>query len=251
MKAGSTLRFRIEDAARGLESSTWSLVGAKKSGDLYFAGRGFMGDFKLSLHQSGITRMAWTGVAAELRLEPNADRAVSRWTAVDPLEAGWEMVMRLTIPDSALSPILPPLPGTSKPTLALPAPGPGFVTIVRVLTGRPGAGSLRLEGEFEEVGRMLLGDGTRVLVTAWKHPTSEQTEAQLRSIRAQALKNGAADRPVPRSFAWGTDDDSGIPVVIDAGDPRDEADRPAHVPFFDGPSNVEVYEFTDDDQATD
>jgi hypothetical protein len=251
LKAGSTLRFRIENAARGLESSAWSLVGAKKSGDLYFAGRGFMGDFKLSLHQSGITRMAWTEVAAEQRLGPDADRAVSRWAVAETLGAGWEMVMRLTIPDSALSPVLPPLPGTSRPTVTLAAPGPGYVVVVRVMVGRPGAGSLHLEGELEEVGRMLLGDGTQVLVTAWKHPTSEQTEAQLRSIRAQALKEGAGERPVPRCFGWGTDDGSGIPVVFDAGDPREAADRPAQVPYFDGPSNLEVYELDAVDPGAD
>src|SRR5690349_20709063 len=166
MKAGSTLRFRVDDAVRGVESSTWSVVGAKKTGDLYFAGRGFMGDFKLSLHQSGISRMAWTDPAAARGSDPDADRAISRWTVSEALEAGWEMVMRLTIPDSALSPILPPLPGTAKPTVNLAAPGPGFVLVVRVMVGRPGAGSLRLEGELAEVGRMLLGDGSHVLVTA-------------------------------------------------------------------------------------
>jgi hypothetical protein len=108
LRAGSTLRFRIEDHTRGIESSTWSIVGSKKSGDLYFSGREIMGDLKLSLHESGITRMAWTAAASASRVAPGADRVLSRWTAVDPLPNGWALVLRVSIPDSALSPILPP-----------------------------------------------------------------------------------------------------------------------------------------------
>jgi len=242
MKAGSTLRFRVEDPARGIESSTWSVVGSKKSGDLYFAGREIMGDLKLSLHESGITRMAWTEAVAGSRIAPDADRVLSRWTAVESLPNGWALVLRLSIPDSALSPILPPLPERpSKPTVTLPAAGPGRTVEVRVLLGRPGCGEIRLEGELEEVGRMVLGDGTKVLVTAWSHPTTAATEAQLSEVRAHALAEGA-ERPVPRAFAWGHENDSGIPFVLDAGDPRPQEDRPTVIPRYDGPSSVVVRE---------
>lgn len=243
MKAGSTLRFRVEDPTRGIESSTWSIVGSKKSGDLYVSGREIMGELKLSLHQSGLTRMAWTAAAATLRVAPDADRVLSRWTAVDPLPNNWVLVLRLSIPDSALSPILPPLPERPrKPTVTLPAAGPGRTVEVRVLLGKPESGGIRLEGELEEVGRMVLGDGSKVLVTAWSHPTTNATEAQLSEVRLQALAQGAAERPVPRAFAWGHDNDSGIPFVLDAGDPRLPKDRPAVVPRYDGPSMVVVHE---------
>ena len=88
------------------------------------------------------------------------------------------------MPDSALSPILPPLPErpASSP-LTLPAAGPGRTVEIRVLLGKPGCGGMRLEGELEEVGRMGLGDGSKVLVTAWSHPTTEATEAQLNDVR--------------------------------------------------------------------
>ena len=243
MKAGSTLRFRIEDQARGIESSTWSVVGSKKTGDLYFSGREIMSDLKLSLHQSGITRMAWTKAVASARVAAGTDRMLSRWTSVDALPNGWALVLRLSIPDSALSPILPPLPERPrKSTVTLPAAGPGRTVEVRVVIGRPDCGGIRLEGELEEVGRMVLGDDTKVLVTAWSHPTTKGTEAQLSKVRAQALGEGAAQRPVPRAFAWGHDNDSGIPFVLDAGDPRPPSDRPAVIPRYDGPPDVFVRE---------
>lgn len=110
----------------------------------------------------------------------------------------------LSIPDSALSPILPPLPERPrKPTVTLPAAGSGRTVEVRVLLAKPGAGGIRLGGELEEVGRMMLGDGTKVFVTAWSHPTTPATEAQLSEIRAHALAEGAAERPVPPGIRLG------------------------------------------------
>lgn len=74
MKPGSTLRFRVEDLQRGVESSTWSLVSTKKTRDFYFANRQIMGDLKFSFHQSGKMRMAWTKTAAPGQVEPGVDR---------------------------------------------------------------------------------------------------------------------------------------------------------------------------------
>ena len=242
MRPGSTLRFRVEDAQRGVESSTWSLVGAKRSGDLYFAGREIMGDVKLSLHESGIKRMAWTEPTAEARLEPGADRASSsRWTDVEALGSGWSVVLRVDIPDSALSRILPPL-RPRKATVTIPAAGPGRGVHVRVLLGEPDCGDLRLEGKALEVGRMVLGDGSKVWVTAWDHETTPDAEARLSDVRARAVADGALDRPVPRAWAWGRDNDSGIPFVLDAGDPRPVDAIPEDIPRYDGPPEVVVVE---------
>jgi hypothetical protein len=243
LKAGSTLRFRVEDVTRGVESSTWSVVGSKKSGDLYFSGREIMGDLKISLHKSGITRMAWTTAAASSRVAADTDRVLSRWTATDSFPGGWALALRLSIPDSALSQILPPLPERpAKPTVTLPAAGPGRTIEVRVLLGEPGCGGIRLEGEVEEVGRMVLGDGTKVWVTAWSHPTTADVEEQLVQVRTRALAEGASERPVPRAFAWGHDNDSGIPFVLDAGDPRPIETRRPIVPRYDGSADVFVWE---------
>lgn len=91
MTAGSTLRFRVVDPTRGIESSTWSIVGSKKSGDLYFSGREIMSDLKISLHASGMNRIAWTTAVASSRVAPGADRVLSRWNAVDLLPNGWAL----------------------------------------------------------------------------------------------------------------------------------------------------------------
>lgn len=240
-KPGSTLRFRVADPARGIESTTWSLVGSKKSGDLYFACRETMGDLKLSLHESGVTRLAWTAAEAPSRVSPGDDRVISRWNTTEPLPNGWALVLNLFIPDSALSPVLPPLPDRPrKPTVTLPAAGPGRIIVVRVIVGKPGYGSLHLTGELEEVGRMRLGNGSAVAVTAWNYPTTEDRENQLREVRERALSEGAETRPVPRAMAWGFDNQSGIPFVLDAGDPRPPEDRPLLIPRHDGPPRVVV-----------
>lgn len=250
MKAGSTLRLRVEDLTRGVGSSTWSVVGSKKSGDLYFSGREIMGDLKISLHESGRTRMAWTTAAASSRIAVDTDRVLSRWTATDSLPGGWALVLRMSIPDSALSQILPPLAEhPTRPTVTLPAAGPGRTIEVRVLLGEPGCLGIRLEGEVEEVGRMMLGDGTKVFVTAWSHPTTAEVEEQLIQVRTHALAAGAFERPVPRAIAWGHDNESGIPFVLDAGDPRPTEARPPIIPRYDGPPDVSVGEVPAEPEA--
>lgn len=239
---GSTLRLRVEDPQRGVESSTWNFIGSKRYGDLYVSSRDMMGDLKLSVHESGITRMAWTEAGATSRMAPEADRALSKWTAVQSLSEGWALVMRLSIPDSALSPTLPPLPGRRrKPTISLPPAGPGQTIEVRALLGRPGSGEIIVEGHVFEVGRMLLGDGSRVLVTAWSHTMTEEAQRQLQDVRRQALAD-ATGRATPRAFAWGREDVSGIPFLLDAGDPRAPEDRPTVFPRYDGPPEVVVHE---------
>jgi hypothetical protein len=227
-----------------VESVTWSLVSSRNSGDLYLGAREVMRDLKVSLHESGITRMAWTSAAAEARVVPGADRVIARWDASDPLPNGWRVSLRLTIPDSALCVILLPLEGTkSKPIVALPPAGPGRVVDVRMLLGDPGCGGIRVEGDIEEVGRMLLGDGTKVPVVAWSCAMSAGVEQQLAKVRALACAE-ASDRPVPRASAWarGTEDGTGIPYVLDAGDPRPPEDRPTIIPGYDGPPEVCVGE---------
>lgn len=89
---------------------------------------------------------------------------------------------------------------------------------------------------------MLLGDGSKVLVIAFTHATNDAKESQLSEVRAHALAEGAAQRPVPRAIAWGYENESGIPFVLDAGDPRSPEDRPAVIPRYDGPANVVVFE---------
>jgi hypothetical protein len=200
-----------------VESVTWSLVSSRNSGDLYLGAREVMRDLKVSLHESGITRMAWTSAAAEARVVPGADRVIARWDASDPLPNGWRVSLRLTIP--------------------------GRVVDVRMLLGDPGCGGIRVEGDIEEVGRMLLGDGTKVPVVAWSCAMSAGVEQQLAKVRALACAE-ASDRPVPRASAWarGTEDGTGIPYVLDAGDPRPPEDRPTIIPGYDGPPEVCVGE---------
>ncbi len=93
-----------------------------------------------------------------------------------------------------------------------------------------------------EVGRMVLGDGSKVLVTAWDHEMTAEAEAQLVDVRARVVADGALDRPVPRAWAWGWDNDTAIPWVLDAGDPRPPEAIPADIPRYDGPPNVVVCE---------
>ena len=129
----------------------------------------------------------------------------------------------------------------NRPITTLPPAGPGRVVTVRVLLGAPNCGGIQLEGNMEEVGRMLLGDGTKVLVVAWSDAMTPELEDQLARVRTHALAQGS-ERPVPRATGWGTEDATGVPFILDAGDPRPPGTWPSEIPRYDGPPDVYVAE---------
>lgn len=227
LPAGSTLRFRVTDDERRVQSATWNVVGSRNSGDLYFGGREFIGEFKLSAHASGITRMGWTRPAATARLEPGAERALSRWEHDGEVSPGWRVAFRLTIPDSELTSPAPPAARTrARPILELPSAGRGRAVIVRALLGTPHSGPLTVDGELEEVGRMMLGDGSKVWVLAFSAPVGPDLQEMIDRAK-QAVLAQAESRAAPRAFAWGEENETGVPSIIDLGDPRPGRDSGA------------------------
>lgn len=73
---GLTLRFAVGDAARR-RSCTWSVVLQKNAGDVFIGARSQMSDTKLSLHRSGVWRLAHTAQSG--RVTVTGDRVLYRY----------------------------------------------------------------------------------------------------------------------------------------------------------------------------
>lgn len=237
---GRTLRFRVQDGSGTSESSTWNVVTIKKTGDVYVGSRDVMAELKLSLHESGIFRMAWTTEEAPQRVANGADRMIEAWSLPEERAPGWRLVLRIDFPTSALSPILPPLRPRKK-TETIPAAGLGQVCVVRIFVAEQGAPDVTFDGDPAGiVGEMQLGDGRKLVVIAWHHNTSAEIEELVKQIHAQAVALGEDVRPTPRCFGWGSDPESGAPYLIDAGDPRPASARTAPEAAYDGKAAVTV-----------
>ena len=93
---------------------------------------------------------------------------------------------------------------------------------------------------------MLLGNGTRVWVVAYSEPVNEALAQEAERARRAVLAE-AGGRHAPRAFAWGSEHGTGVPSILDLGDPRPEGERPEVYPPHDGPSNLWIGEMPDAD----
>ena len=77
------------------------VFGARNADDIYIGARQPLGDVKISLHKSGIWRLAHTKEAAERLNLGVADRLLRRWNPPAPVALGWTHSATIEIPTLA------------------------------------------------------------------------------------------------------------------------------------------------------
>jgi hypothetical protein len=112
----ANFRFAVGNPSRGF-STTWTAFGNRS--DYYIGSRSFMGSQKISLHASGICRVALTNrqfdeLAAEGLTQP-ADRAIVKWRRADTPQAGAQHVASVIFPTDYLGVIEQPRGSYRKP----------------------------------------------------------------------------------------------------------------------------------------
>jgi hypothetical protein len=90
MSTTRSFRFGVgRDPSR--RSSAWVVWAAKKKDDVYLAQRSHSGEFKVSLHASGVFRAAFEENYAQKPgsvVAPGEDRLVKRWDSPPPIYPG-------------------------------------------------------------------------------------------------------------------------------------------------------------------
>jgi len=97
---GGTLRFAM-GSPNGPRSSTWSIIGHKRTRDLYIGCRSNMHEVKVSLHESGRWRFGYTAVAAAAR-GIDSDREMLSYDPPAEVAPGWRHGASVSIPRSSL-----------------------------------------------------------------------------------------------------------------------------------------------------
>jgi len=115
-------------APDGLQSAVWLVFTRRGKSDIYVANRHVAGLLKVSLHESGVWRLAFTReFAATLpSSSPGSDERVQeRWSRPNPRKPGWTHAMSIVVPVADLWRPDPPLdfPADIK---WRHAPGPGM-----------------------------------------------------------------------------------------------------------------------------
>ena len=99
-------RFAVVDDGGHLLSSVWRVWTHNRH--IYAAVRNLAGEFKTSLHTSGLSRHAFvTQEAAQPFLGPGRDRATLKWRRPDPQVPGGTLLLQIIIPEPGLAPSFP------------------------------------------------------------------------------------------------------------------------------------------------
>ncbi|KKC04529.1 hypothetical protein [Mycobacterium nebraskense] len=193
----------------GPRSLTWQVVGARNSDDVYIGARGMMGDQKLSLHQSGVWRWAFTRPAAERHLPPGADPLIQRYSPGDPLAPGWLHGARIRTPSTTFCPAFEePRPTDRQPIRFFAEPDRPYHLEYHVLLGDAGAEHISVQDAFI-VGGMPLTSGKWVWVIGKGWTMDEYTEQII-----GAMVDFAAKTPNARA-GIANGETNGVPQLLD------------------------------------
>jgi hypothetical protein len=196
----------------GPRSLTWTVIGGRNSDNVYVAARGLMGAAKLSLHESGVWRFAFTEQGMEkVGLPEGEDRVIDRYEATTELAPGWVHAARIRTPSTTFSSTISEhRPSDKQPIRFYKTPDlPHHLEYHVVLGDSAAEDAIVPVTEAITVGRMTLTSGMRVLIIAgfW------QMDGQSQQAIDFALENAAKGAPGNTGFISGNAD--GVATFLD------------------------------------
>jgi hypothetical protein len=213
MSHEGVLRFAVGTPSR-LRSSVWRLWVYRS--EAYLAGR-YMGSWlKLSLHSSGIWRLAW---AEELEREEAGDRVLKRWQRPPDYSEGWAKGPSIAVPAPLFPDLLDSADGQNlRDVIWVPEPNPDTSVFLTILIGRSGVGwEAQERGDQHVVGVLPIQSGETVGVV-W---TQRSHTAEARSYLTEMMRNAPrvpTDIPAEHLFVnliRVGNDASGGPLICD------------------------------------
>jgi len=223
VRPGSSLPFAV-GSLDDLHSAIW-WVSARNTGDVYVGFRTSGGTdgsevVKVSLHQSGRWRIAFTDQAQEFMTNPG-DRVVQRFEPPPDITPGVKHALTIIVPMACLH-RNPEPPLGNKTVSWWTALANDEAIRFDLLQQRPGS----LDNEIADshrlgvVGHGEFHDGSRIIVTAGAMKTA--ADKQLIWERQASSILAAKGRRSPGAFrqSFGARSLDGLPVIMDLGDPR-------------------------------
>lgn len=229
---GGALRFGVGGPA-GRCSASWRIEGVKNKRDIYIGPRRVFGTVKLSLHESGIWRLAYTAqVAAKLGF--TQDRVLGRFDQTAEVAPGWRLAVAIEIPESSLSVATQPPAGASK-VQWWPAPKPLSAIVFNVWiteSDEADQAGLWIPGQFVAGSFHLFGGGSVFVLVEAELTDKEDHELMVTSARNVSYQGAVArgDSTDDEFFSWGTGFRDGleIPRMVDLGNLQRVRDQARH-----------------------
>lgn len=132
------LRVIVGDKGGGPRSQLWRIWTGHRTSDVYVGSRQIAGDIRVSLHESGKWRFAFTERhlrRPEALIAPDQDRAAYKWDRPPEFAPGLTRAFAIEIPSTELRPPKGPDP-LRKPAVWLPVPPPGTLIEIDLFLAR-------------------------------------------------------------------------------------------------------------------
>ncbi|MFE4265417.1 hypothetical protein [Streptomyces sp. NPDC056883] len=226
----NVIRFRAV-SNDGRCSTAWRIwAAAEEKSDVYLLSGPSGGIAKVSLHESGIWRIAYSNpTVAERYLEPGEDRLFDSFPIpLAEVAPGWTEAFTVVLPDSELLGYGPPK--KKSPTVDLPSPGKDQAVCVTVLLGKPGSTPYQLTQNQTEVGSFTLPDGRNVHVVSEPTGLPAHYVEAIEQVRKQTCETvlglglDLAEQAPSQVLLFGDPDGSRLAVEVSAwtldGQPR-------------------------------
>jgi hypothetical protein len=215
-----SFRFAVTDG-QGKRAGSWKCFTFTGKGkhDVYLTCREIGQTCKVSLHQSGVWRIAWLPGVLEMHLElplpPDRDRVMLRWERPPEIAPGITLALRLLVTSGAVCvPENPPLPAG---TIRLNAPPVGQVVEVSFVYTPQVAKFTHCPGQramgTELVGSLDLDNGERVWAV---HRRTDMPHFPLQHGQMTRFKGAAKvdwSDPRVRWLGFGRDDGGAAFIV--------------------------------------
>ena len=200
-RLGGSIRWAI-GMRDGAKSQSWSVFGNPNHADVYIGPRSQTGAIKLSLHKSGIWRMAWTSEGARaIQLPAGQNRRLTEWKRTPELVPGWRHAVSVHMTRASL------VANLDEPRLGrvafFPPPDEGEMVRFMLLLAEPGSAELKVNAALD-VGALHLPNGGMGAMIMDYQPLDQNNIDSIGRLRAQMLAAViAAGARGNRSFAWG------------------------------------------------
>lgn len=200
-KGRATVRFGV-GKPEGPRAHVWLVWTVRNRSDVYITGYGFRRTLKVSLHESGKWRQAFTQEHLSEPspfVSPSEDRATDKWEPPPEFAPGVIKGFEIMVPASEVT--MPRQPGVKpdwegKDVLWVPSPPEGFATYFEVVFTAPHISQKNLEITYKtedglhsyvahSIWRSELPNGQSVWVVTHNRPMPEGEKEGLESLKQQ------------------------------------------------------------------
>jgi hypothetical protein len=221
-KRDPVIRFAV-GSPEAPYSAVWRLF--TKGNDVFVSGR-LMGRYlKISLHASGVWRLAWTEESQILANGTN-DRVIHRWRRPPQFRPGWTRGISIVVPWTPIGRHFRAVDAPAgKPVQWLRAPAPGYKVVFTVLYAAPdrpkGAWEWIREPGDRSLGRLLLPNGENVYVAVRRARLDSIEKAEAEKLAGELRLHLAADASPENiqgasAMVWFNSKEDGSPIILNA-----------------------------------